>query len=68
MWLVEIDVVFVWVDEIDMMSAWEIGSHLISVKGSGLTWFCVGFGNDLVLVSGSNLFLCRGIQIDLILV
>ena len=55
-----IGLVSVWVDEIDLMSAWEIEVDLILVKGSELNWFCVGVGNDLVLVSGSKL-LCRGI-------
>ena len=39
---IEIDLVFVWVDEIDLMSAWEIKIDLISVKGSKLTWFLCG--------------------------
>ena len=56
---IEIDLVFVWVDEIDMMSAWEIKIVLISVNVSELTWFCVGVGKYLVIVSGSILFLCR---------
>ena len=49
-----IGLVSVWVDEIDLMSAQEIEIDLISVKGSELTWFCVGVGNDLVVVSGSK--------------
>ena len=57
---IESDLVFVWVDEIDLMSAWDIEIDLISVKGSELTWFFVGVRNDLVLVSRSKLFLCRG--------
>ena len=66
---------FIWADEIDLMSAWEIEIDLISVKGSELTWFCVGVGNDLVLVYGSNCFVTghlnwfdfsMGIEIDLV--
>ena len=43
-----IGLVSVWVDEIDLMSAQEIEIDLISVKGSELTWFCVGVEDYLV--------------------
>ena len=62
-----IGLVSVWVDEIDLMSAQEIEIDLISVKGSELTWFCVGVGNESVLVFGSKLsWFMRGIEINLI--
>ena len=64
---IEIDLVFVWVDEIDLMSAWEIKIDLISVKGSKLTWFLCGGRKFLGLRTWIeiNWFGCRGIKIDL---
>ena len=58
-----------WAVEIDLIAVWRIRLDLISVSGSELTWVCVGVENDLFLVSGSKIgwFVCRGIQINLIL-
>ena len=45
---IEINLVVVWVVEIDGISAWGIGVDMISVWALELTWFCVGVENDLV--------------------
>ena len=44
----ELESVFVFVAEIDLVSLWGIEIGLISVYGSELTWFGVGIENDLV--------------------
>ena len=49
----EIDLVSLWgieigLIEIDLVSLWGIEIGLISVYGSELTWFGVGIENDLV--------------------
>ena len=49
------------VEKINLMSLWEIKTDLILVWESELTLFLYGVGNDFVLTSGSESFLCRGI-------
>ena len=53
--------------EICLVLVWVVEIHLISVKGSEMTCFCVGVEKYLVLVFGSNFswFLRRGIEADL---
>ena len=60
--------VFVLVVEIESISVW--GSNLTWILCRDRNWLgCVGVGKYLVLVSGLKLgwFLCRGIEIDLVI-
>ena len=55
--------------EIDLISVWWIGIGLISVSRSEFTCFFFAVESDLLIVSGTKwtCFLCRGIELDLVL-
>ena len=67
----EMDLVVVWVVENDIISLWLVGIDLESFQcgGSALIWFLCSGRKWLVLVFGLkiNAFLCRSIEVDLVL-